>query len=71
MSLLNFLFEFEGLELQAEIINATFSFCYDELSAQSNKQARMVIDGLFNQIHMLTNQMDELMQKGWEEVKKG
>lgn len=30
----------------------------------------MVIDGLFNQIHMLTNQMDELMQKGWEEVKK-
>ncbi|MEZ3425305.1 MAG: hypothetical protein K1W39_16660 [Lachnospiraceae bacterium] len=70
MSLLNFLFEFEGLELQAEIINATFSFCYDELSAQSNKQARMVIDGLFNQIHMLTNQMDELMQKGWEEVKK-
>ncbi len=70
MTLLNFLFEFEELELQAEIINATFSFCYDELSAQANKQARMVIDGLFNQIHMLTNQMDELMQKGWKEVKK-
>ncbi len=25
---------------------------------------------LFNQIHVLTNQMDELMQKGWKEVKK-
>ena len=71
MSLTNFLLKFEGLELQAEIISATFSFCYDELSAQANKQARMVIDGLFNQIHMLTNQMNELMQKGWEEVKKG
>mgnify|MGYP001061768270 CR=1 FL=1 len=39
MSLLNFLFEFEGLELQAEIINATFSFCYDEYQhSQTNKR---------------------------------
>ncbi len=71
MSLSDFLFEFEELELQAEIISATFSFCYEDLSEQASQKAELVVDGLFNQIYTLTDKMNGLMQKGWEEIKKG
>ncbi len=70
MSLTEFLLEFEELELQAEIISATFSFCYEDLSEQTNEKAELVIDGLFNQIYTLADKMNSLIQKGWNEVRK-
>lgn len=69
MSLKEFLFEFEELELQARIISTTFAFCYDGLSEQASEKAGLVIDGLFNQIYTLADKMNELMQKGWKQTR--
>lgn len=71
MTLTDFLSEFEELELQAEIISATFSFCYEDLSEQASEKAELVIDGLFNQVYTLADKMNKLMQIGWNEAKKG
>ena len=38
MTLKEFLFEFEELELKTKIINVTFSFCYENLLEQVNKE---------------------------------
>lgn len=69
MTLKDFLFEFEELELKTKIINATFSFCYENLLAQTNKEAELVLTGLFDQLYLLTDQMGELMKKGWIGIK--
>lgn len=69
MSLKEFLFEFEELELQARIISATFAFCYDDLSEQASEKAELVIDGLFNQIYTLADKMNKLMQKGCKQTR--
>lgn len=69
MTLKNFLFKFKELELKIKIINATFSFCYENLVEQANQEAEMVLTGLFDQIYLLTDQMGELMKKGWSEIK--
>lgn len=70
MSLTEFLSELEELELQAEIISATFSFCYEDLSEQTSEKAELVIEGLFDQIYTLADKMNRLIQKGWNEVRK-
>ena len=70
MTLKDFLFEFEELELKTKIINATFSFCYENLLEQANQEAEMVLSGLFDQIYLLTDQMGELMKKGWNGINK-
>ncbi len=68
MTLKEFLFEFEELELKTKIINVTFSFCYENLLEQVNKEAELVLTSLFEQIYLLTDQMGELMNKGWNGI---
>ncbi|MFG6383425.1 MAG: hypothetical protein K1V96_04115 [Lachnospiraceae bacterium] len=71
MTLKEFLFEFEELELKTKIINATFSFCYENLMEQANKEAELVLTSLFDQIYLLADQMGELMKKGWSGIQEG
>lgn len=71
MSLQDFLFEFEELELKAQVISATFAYCYEDLVGQADEKAEFVIAGLFEQINELSKQIVEAYKYGWNEVQRG
>lgn len=70
MSLNDFVFELEDLEMKAKILACTFSMCMDELSNRAGEDAGMVISGLYNYIYDLSGEMNKLVDKGFKTIQK-
>lgn len=70
MSLEDFVFELEGLEMKAKILTCTFSMCIDELGDKAGEDASMVMSGLYNYTYDLTNGMNKLVDKGFKTIRK-
>lgn len=70
MSLKDFVFELEDLEMKAKILTCTFGMCIDELGNRAGEDAGMVMSGLYNYTYDLTNGINKLVDKGFETIRK-
>lgn len=69
MSFKDFVFEYENLEWEARILSSTFSACHEELN-NNTADAEYVLAGLHNGIYELSKKMSNLLDKGFESIRR-